>query len=146
MSLTEKLNIYLANQQVMFIKLHNLHWYVKGKSFFTLHGKFEELYDVTADIIDEVAERLLAKNESPVASLKEALNLTGVVELDSKPISSQHAVNILIADFEYWINDTKEIIELSEEEGDVVTADIFTGYLNNYEKTMWMLKSYVEEV
>ena len=34
----------------------------------------------------------------------------------------------------------EEIIDLAEEENDVVTADIFTGYLNNYEKTMWMLK------
>lgn len=146
MSLSEKLNNYLANQQVMYIKLHNLHWYVKGKSFFTLHTKFEELYDITADIIDEVAERMLAKNIAPVASFKKALELTKVVELSDEPISSLHAVNHLIADFEYWIQDTKEIIDLAEEENDVVTADIFTGYLNNYEKTMWMLKSYIEEV
>lgn len=69
-NLFEKLNEYLANQQVMYIKLHNLHWYVKGRSFFTLHAKLEELYDQTAQIMDEVAERLLALGGSPVASLK----------------------------------------------------------------------------
>jgi starvation-inducible DNA-binding protein len=43
MKLHEKMNEYLANQQVMFIKLHNLHWYIRGCAFFTLHGKLEEL-------------------------------------------------------------------------------------------------------
>lgn len=57
--LYEKMNLYLANQEVAYIKLHNLHWYVKGRSFFTLHAKLEELYDQTAEIIDAVAERLL---------------------------------------------------------------------------------------
>ena len=37
--LYEKMNLYLANQEVAYIKLHNLHWYVKGHSFFTLHAK-----------------------------------------------------------------------------------------------------------
>ena len=55
--LYEKMNLYLANQEVAYIKLHNLHWYVKGRSFFTLHAKLEELYDRTAEIIDAVAER-----------------------------------------------------------------------------------------
>lgn len=54
--LYEKMNLYLANQEVAYIKLHNLHWYVKGRSFFTLHAKLEELYDQTAEIIDAVAE------------------------------------------------------------------------------------------
>ena len=30
--LYEKMNLYLANQEVAYIKLHNLHWYVKGRS------------------------------------------------------------------------------------------------------------------
>ena len=36
--LYEKMNLYLANQEVAYIKLHNLHWYVKGRSFFTLQS------------------------------------------------------------------------------------------------------------
>ena len=68
--LYEKMNLYLANQEVAYIKLHNLHWYVKGRSFFTLHAKLEELYDRTAEIIDAVAERLLAVGQAPVANRK----------------------------------------------------------------------------
>ena len=145
MSVCERLNQYLANQQVMFIKLHNLHWYVKGRSFFTLHEKFEELYDRTAEIIDEVAERMLALGHAPAASLKKALSLTTVKELEDAPISSDTAVAKLITDVEFWIKDTKEIVTLTEEGGDTVTADMFNAYLGEYEKLLWMLKAYSEQ-
>lgn len=143
--LHEKLNIYLANQQIMYTKLHNLHWYVKGASFFTLHAKLEELYDATANVVDEVAERMLALGLAPVASMKKALSLSAVKELDDKPISSKEAVNKLKNDIEYWIKDTKEIISLAEAEDDVVTADLFTGYLAEYEKLNWMINSYLDQ-
>lgn len=140
--LQTKLNEYLANQQVMYIKLHNLHWYVKGHGFFTLHAKLEELYNQTAEIIDEVAERILAIGGSPVASLKNALEITRVKELSDENISSEHTVNVLIADVEYWIKDSKEIMELAEEAGDKGTESLFDGYLSEYQKLLWMLKAF----
>lgn len=142
-NLFEKLNEYLANQQVMYIKLHNLHWYVKGRSFFTLHAKLEELYDQTAQVMDDVAERLLALGGSPVASLKEALALSSVKELEDVPISSDETIKSLISDVEYWIRDTKEIVKLAEDDDDGATADQFNGYLAEYQKLLWMLKSYI---
>ena len=33
MLLHEKMNEYLEDQVAMYIKLHNLHWYIKGKGF-----------------------------------------------------------------------------------------------------------------
>lgn len=140
--LHEKMNEYLANQQVMYIKLHNLHWYVKGQGFFTLHAKLEELYDQTATIIDDVAERILAIGGSPVASMKKALELTRVKELADEGISSDHTVNVLITDVEYWIKDSKELVDLAEEAGDNGTADLFNDYVGEYQKLLWMLKAY----
>lgn len=90
MDLYQRMNKYLADQQVMFVKLHNLHWYIEGPAFFTLHEKFEELYDHSAEIIDEVAERLLALNQKPIASLNKVLSLTSVKELDDNCINSRN--------------------------------------------------------
>jgi len=144
MDLNQKLNQYLANQQVMYIKLHNLHWYVQGSSFFALHTKFEELYDVTADIIDNVAERILALGGSPVASVKKALEMSQVEELDDKVISSKEAISELVSDTEYWIKDTSEIIRLANDQNDSATAGVFDGYLAEYQKLLWMLKAFQE--
>lgn len=142
MNLYDKMNKYLADQQIMFIKLHNLHWYIEGHSFFTLHAKFEELYDQTADIIDEVAERLLALDQKPVASVKKSLELSTVKELEDSCINEKEALHQIITDVEYWIKDTKEIAEVADNDKDTVTSDLFNGYLCEYQKLLWMLKSY----
>ena len=143
MKLHEKMNKYLADQMVMYIKLHNLHWYIKGSGFFTLHAKLEEVYDATATTIDEVAERMLMIGASPVASLKGALKLTGLSELDDKPIASDETVKILLKDVEWLVDSTKEMIGIAEGEGDTGTVDMFSGFLGHYEKLLWMLKSYL---
>lgn len=140
----EKMNKYLANQEVNYIKLHNLHWYVKGKGFFNLHAQMESLYDATADVIDDVAERILALGGSPVANLHEALKLASIEEKKSEPIDSKHLVASLLVDVKYWIKDSKEISDLADEEGDKVTADLFNGYVKEYQKLKWMLDSYLE--
>jgi len=141
--LYEKMNEYLANQEISYIKLHNLHWYVKGRSFFTLHAKLEGLYNQTAEIIDEVAERLLALGQSPVANLKKALSMAAIKEREGAPISSEETIQGLLSDVEYWIRDTQEIAQLADEAGDGVTADQFNGYLGEYQKLLWMLQSYL---
>lgn len=142
MKLYEKMQKYLANQQVLFIKLHNLHWYLTGTSFYTLHEKFEELYDATAEIIDDVAERLLALEEKPVASLKEALKLADVEELPDEAISGDKAIAILKADFESAAKQVKEISELAADNDDSVTEGMFDDYLGEYQKNLWMIRAY----
>jgi len=144
MNLHEKMNEYLANQQVMYIKLHNLHWYIKGSGFFTLHAKLEELYNVTATTIDAVAERMLMIGASPVASLQGALKLAKVKELEDKAISSDEAVKVLAKDVEWWIADTQAVIALADAEGDIGTVDMFSGYLNHYQSLQWMLQAYLD--
>lgn len=143
MTLHEKMNEYLANQMVMYIKLHNLHWYIKGKGFFTLHAKLEELYNATATKIDEVAERMLMVGASPVGSLQGALNLTKVKELGEKPIGSEEAIKVLEKDVEWWIKSTQELVSLADKEGDIGTVDMFSEFLGHYEKLHWMLKAYL---
>ena len=51
----EVLNKQVAEWTVLFTKLHNYHWYVKGPNFFSLHEKFEELYNEASVYIDDIA-------------------------------------------------------------------------------------------
>src|SRR5690625_1231983 len=73
-------NQLVANQGVMFVKLHQYHWYVQGPDFFTLHDKFEELYNETSTQFDAFAERLLAKGEKPFSTLTEFLEHATISE------------------------------------------------------------------
>lgn len=141
MKLQEKLNVFVANQTVLYTKLHNLHWYVSGPQFFVLHAKFEELYDETTETMDEVAERLLALGGRPVASLKDALALATIKELAAKDIDGKEAVKIVLADLKALLADVKELRTLAGENDDPATEDLFIGYRANYEKTIWMLEA-----
>lgn len=141
MKLHEKLNVFVANQTVLYTKLHNLHWYVNGPQFFVLHEKFEEIYDHTTEVMDEVAERMLALGARPVANLKDALALATIKELEDKDIDGVSAVKVLFADLELLNKDAKELRELAGEAGDPATEDLFVGYIANYEKTLWMLRA-----
>lgn len=141
MKLQEKLNIFVANQTLLYTKLHNLHWYVSGPQFFVLHAKFEELYDETTEILDEVAERLLALGGRPVASLKDVLALATIKELPAKTIEGTEAVKIVLQDLKTLLADVKEIQVLAGENDDPSTEDFFIGYRTKYEKTIWMLEA-----
>ncbi len=145
MSLLNRLNEFLANQQIFYVKLHNLHWYVVGSSFFTLHAKFEELYGKAATIVDDVAERILALGENPIASVKKALEVSGIGELSDSKISGQEAVKVLLEDIKFFNDASKEIRSLALETGDEKTADQFNAYAGEYEKLIWMLEAYLEK-
>ncbi|RCK12627.1 hypothetical protein DT075_11800 [Bacillus licheniformis] len=58
--LENSMNTNLSNWFILYTKLHRFHWYVKGPQFFTLHEKFEELYNHASETADVIAERLLA--------------------------------------------------------------------------------------
>lgn len=74
------LNELVANLGVLFVKLHQYHWHVTGSEFYTLHEKFEELYNQALANFDEFAERLVTKGERPYSTLLEFLQHATISE------------------------------------------------------------------
>src|SRR5699024_12526629 len=70
----EKVNELVAKQGVFFVKLHQYNWYVHGPHFFTLHEKFEELYNKSNEYFDAFAERLITLEEKSYSTLCEYLD------------------------------------------------------------------------
>ena len=73
MDVTNKLNVLLADFQIHYMNLRGLHWNVKGRNFFLLHEKFEELYNSTNDVVDEIAERILTLGLQPLHTFEDYL-------------------------------------------------------------------------
>lgn len=144
--LFKKMNLFLANQTVLYMKFHNLHWFVTGRNFFTLHQKFEDLYNSAGEIADEVAERLLALEQSPLASYDEILKIATIKERKSGLVESADAVKIVLDDLNLLIKDAIEIRKLAGDAGDAGTEDMFVQYVKDYEKLRWMLKAMMQSV
>lgn len=141
-SLEQVLNREVANLNVLYVKIHNYHWYVKGEQFFSLHVKFEELYDDVTLKMDEVAERLLSIKGSPAATMKEYLELATIQEATGKE-DTRSMVQTLIEDFATVAEELTEGIELAEQMSDQPTADLFIKIRSDLEKNQWMLRSFL---
>lgn len=140
--LTEVLNTQIANWSLLFTKLHNYHWYVKGAQFFTLHLKFEELYTEAALHVDNLAERLLALGGSPVATLHEIIEKTTLKDAEGNE-NANEMVRTLVADFGIIVGELKEGMSIADREGDETTGDMLLAIHSSLEKHVWMLKSYL---
>lgn len=141
-SLYNALNVQIANWSLLYTKLHNFHWYVKGENFYTLHAKFEELYDQVTGYMDDVAERLLAIGGRPVATMKEQLELSTLLEATGNESANQ-MVSSVVEDFATLSGEMSDAITLAEELSDHPTADLLTGIRGEVEKAAWMLNAYL---
>lgn len=138
----EGLNAYLANLQVLFIKLHNLHWNVTGVSFFDIHEKTQMLYEFVGDMIDLVAERIKMLGYYPVGSLYEALQLATIKELPNRNFNGPTAANIIVHDFRQLILQLRQI---SNQVDDSYTGGVVSDGLQFFEKQQWLLSAYLTQ-
>lgn len=141
-SVQQALNLQVANWSVLYTKLHHYHWYVKGANFYTLHAKFEELYEAAAGYLDETAERLLALGGEPVSTMKEQLSAASIKEAAGGE-SAEEMVTQLVRDFKQLSKELTAAIEAADSENDDPSADMFTGIRASVEKHIWMLTSFL---
>jgi starvation-inducible DNA-binding protein len=140
--LVSVLNKQIANWSVLYTKLHNYHWYVKGGQFFTLHVKFEEFYNEAGVHVDELAERLLAIGGKPSATMKEYLEISSIKEASGNE-SAEEMVQSVINDFSIIIGELKEGMSFANEVNDETTGDMLLAIHSNLEKHVWMLTAFL---
>jgi starvation-inducible DNA-binding protein len=141
-ALQEVLNRQIAGWSVLYTKLHHFHWYVQGPHFFTLHAKFEELYNLATANMDEVAERLLAIGGRPVATMSEQLRLSPVDEAQGK-LSAERMVESVVADLRTMVEVIEQGIHAAGEAEDNATEDMLIGFTAALDKEIWMLNAFL---
>jgi starvation-inducible DNA-binding protein len=138
-NLFEKLNKYLADNAVMYIKLHNLHWNVYGLQFKPVHEYLEALYDDTTEKMDEIAEVIRMKGEYPAASLAEYLKLSTIKELPSEKIANKAALEIVLEDLKALDAEAKDVRATADEDDIFDVVMMMEEYCAFYQKTIWFI-------
>jgi starvation-inducible DNA-binding protein len=139
------LKVVLADESILYQKLRNYHWNVRGRHFFELHIALENDYNAIADVIDEVAERIRQFGVFSPGTLKEFLELTRLSEQPGVYPDAHTMVANLVADHEATIRNLRNDIEKIDDENDEVgTEDLLTGILQQHQKMAWMLRMYLE--
>jgi starvation-inducible DNA-binding protein len=109
--IAEKLNVLLANYSVFYQNTRGAHWNIKGNQFFTLHPKFEELYNGLVLKIDAIAERILTSAHS-AHNYSEYLKVSTIKS--SEVSDANKCVEGILASFKIVIDLQRELLDLTE--------------------------------
>ena len=137
------LNQLLADEHILYNKTRNYHWSIEGPSFMEFHKLYEAQYNMLAESIDEIAERIRTIGHFAEGRLKEIVKLATLDEPEA-PTNQQEQIQNLEADHETMIMKLRKLInDFDEKHKDIGSSDFGTGLLRQHEKMAWMLRSYL---
>lgn len=138
----ELLNELLANFQVYYQNLRGLHWNIRGKRFFDLHVKFEELYNNSQLRIDEIAERVLTLGGVPLHTFEDYLSLNKL-NIGKNITDDENAVGLIIDSLQKLLIIERKVIASSSEISDEGTTALLSDLITEQEKDIWMLQAFL---
>ncbi len=140
----DDLNMLLSNYQVYYQNLRGIHWNIRGKRFFELHVKFEELYNDSQLKVDAVAERILTIGGKPLHTFEDYIKLNTLIV--GKNISQdEKAVQLIVDSLSGLLKIEREILNKTDEIGDEGTNSMMSDFISEQEKTIWMMNAWLEE-
>ncbi len=139
-SVCKGLSKLLADSYLLHLKTQNYHWNVTGPMFGPLHILFEKQYLEQARAIDIIAERIRILGEFAPGSFSNFLRLTSIKEETSFPTAEEMLTNLIHGN-EAVVATARELISITDECEDDVTADLLVERMQVHEKNAWMLRS-----
>lgn len=136
------LNRLLADFQVYYQNLRGIHWNIKGKNFFDLHVKFEELYTDANMKVDLIAERILTLGETPLHTFEDYTENTKV-PVGKNVSKDDKAVQLIVDSLSELLKIERQILEKSGEANDEGTNSMMSDFIAEQEKTIWMMNAWL---
>lgn len=140
--LVKDLNGLLANFQVYYQNLRGLHWNIKGKNFFELHVKFEELYTDSQEKIDMIAERILTLQGTPLHTFED-YTVASKVPVGKNVSVDTDAVDLVVKSLSELLKIERELLEASGKADDEGTNSMISDFISEQEKTLWMMNAWL---
>lgn len=141
-ALVTDLNTLLANFQLYYQNLRGLHWNIKGKNFFELHAKFEELYTDSQIKIDMIAERVLTLQGEPLHTFEDYIKI-GSVPVGKSVSNDEEAVKLVVNSLTELLTIERNILDTSDDANDEGTNSMMSDFIAEQEKTIWMLNAWL---
>jgi starvation-inducible DNA-binding protein len=134
----------LSNFQVYYQNLRGIHWNIRGKRFFDLHVKFEELYTDAQLKIDMIAERVLTIGGTPLHTFEDYIK-NNKLAVGKNISNDEKAVHLIINSLSDLLKIEREILNQSDEINDEGTNSLMSDFIAEQEKTIWMMRAWLEE-
>jgi starvation-inducible DNA-binding protein len=143
-ALAKELNVLLANFQIYYQNLRGIHWNIKGKAFFDLHLKFEELYNDANMKVDEIAERVLTLGNTPLHTFEDYI-AHAKVPIGKNISKDEVAVRLIVDSLTELLKIERQLLHQSDEADDEGTNSMMSDFITEQEKTVWMMKAWLNE-
>ena len=141
MKYVASMNAYLSDLVVFYLKLHDLHWNVKGMQFVPVHQYSESRYEDMSAKFDEIAELLLQHGEKPVSSIREYLALSSIQELNKASYRDEEVIRIIAEDMAYLKGKAEALRSEADSEGLFDIVAVLEDHVAGYNKELWFLRS-----
>lgn len=142
--LVTNLNGLLSNFQVYYQNLRGLHWNIRGKRFFDLHLKFEELYNDSQIKIDLIAERVLTLGGVPLHTFSDYI-ANSKLRVGKDISNDEEAIQLILESISVLLQLERQILLKAAEISDEGTNSMMSDFISEQEKTNWMLKAWLNE-
>lgn len=143
-ALSNDLNTLLANFQTYYQNLRGVHWNIKGKRFFDLHLKFEELYTDATMKVDMIAERILTLGGVPQHTFSDYIE-NSKVPVGENITQDEGAIRLIVDSLTQLLALERKILKTSDDAGDEGTNSMMSDFISEQEKTVWMMKAWLAE-
>jgi starvation-inducible DNA-binding protein len=144
LALSKDLNELLANFQRYYQNLRGIHWNIKGKRFFDLHVKFEELYNDANIKVDEIAERILTLGGVPLHTFEDYIKNANV-PVGKNITKDEDAIRLVVDSLTQLLLIERGVLSTSDEADDEGTNSMMSDFITEQEKTVWMMKAWLAE-
>jgi len=142
--LVNELNGLLSNFQIYYQNLRGLHWNIRGKRFFDLHLKFEELYNDSQIKIDLIAERVLTLGGTPLHTFADYIE-NSKLQIGKNISKDVEAIQLILGSLSVLLQVERVILAKAADINDEGTNSMMSDFIAEQEKTNWMLKAWMEE-
>lgn len=142
--LVAELNVLLSSFQVYYQNLRGLHWNIRGKRFFDLHLKFEELYNDSQLKIDLIAERVLTLGGIPLHTFDDYIK-NSKIKIGKNIHNDEEAISLIVNSLTELLKVERIILSQSGTIDDEGTNSMMSDFIKEQEKTIWMMKAWLEE-
>lgn len=142
--ISNDLNVLLSSFQVYYQNLRGIHWNIRGKRFFDLHVKFEELYNDAQLKIDLIAERVLTIGGKPLHTFEDYIE-NNKLKVGKNISVDEEAVHLIVTSLSDLLKIERELLVKSAEANDEGTNSMMSDFIKEQEKTIWMMKAWLEE-
>ncbi|AMD81500.1 neutrophil activating factor NapA (bacterioferritin) [Mycoplasmopsis canis PG 14] len=127
-----------ANLQIMYQKLSNIHWNIKGLEFFEIHEEVDKLRGDVLNFVDEIAEKIVMKGDLALGSYDEMLKMSTIKELPSKEFDFKEATTVIVEDLTFILTKV-EVLDWSKR-----VQPIIDELMLSFDKWIWQFSKLIK--